>query len=118
MPNRGVNLWLVKKSTDWPTRQKIQYEAMKGLMMKDFHGLNDYEQQIGTLMKAGTFGQKIAWPILKPLVKLQPRLRVSTILHPRLGVVGRFFLRLIGFDQVFRVPAEILSRKSSFQKYF
>jgi len=109
--NRRINIVLVRRASDWKTRQKIQYEALKGLLMQDFVGLKDYERQLGILMRAGTIGQKIAWAFVKPMIKLQPRLRASTVIHPRLGVVGRFLLTLFGFDAVFRAPEDILIKR-------
>ncbi len=116
--NQSINIYLVKQSQDWRTRQKIAYEAIKGHLITDFHSLKDFQEQMGIVMKAAPVTMKVAWAIASRLVPLQRRLRITTVISPALGRVGRFLITLAGFQSVFRVPTEILSKKSKIGGFF
>lgn len=115
--NQSINIFLVQRTQDWKTRQKIAYEAMKGYLITDFHGLNDFQEQMKITMKGAPISMKISWAIASKLVPLQRRLRMSTVISPALGRVGRFLLTLVGFQSVFRVPTSILSKQSQLRKF-
>jgi hypothetical protein len=116
--NKAINILLVKRTQDWKTRQKIAYEAMKGYILTDFHSLKDFQEQMQILMKGAPPTMKITWAIASRLIPLQRRLRITTVMSPTLGRVGRFLLSLAGFQSVFRVPTEILSKKSKIGGFF
>lgn len=114
--DRPLAVLFISKNEDWQFRQKLQYESMKGLMKSDFLGLADFKSEMGTLMGAGSVGQKLAWKVMtaSKVVDTQPKLMTQLVPHPELGLVGRFVATLAGFTKLFVTPLEILRDKAGF----
>jgi hypothetical protein len=106
--NRPVAVSIIPSGQTWRDRQIVQYNALLGLMKEDFHGLDDFKEQMG-LYSSTSYLLKPGWMAIRPLVTLNRKLLMRLMLHPRLGMwVGRALLKVVGFDKAFALPAEIL----------
>jgi hypothetical protein len=107
---RPVTISFVDKAQDWPTRQKIAYEAMLALLKADFHGLKDFSEQMELFSTANPMQLKAPWAAIKALAPLNRNLLLRLVPDPLLGtMVGRFLSTVLGFSRINLQPEEILA---------
>ena len=110
----SIDANIVNKQTDWPTRQKTQYESMKGLMYPDWHGLKDFQKQL--LMYSNTnIILTVAYAIIKALIPNNQEILATLTTIQGMGQVGNFLLSLTGFGSIFIAPQNILGNSNSLQ---
>lgn len=109
--NIGLNLQ--SKLQDWQGRQSVQYGAMKGLMNKDWHGLSDFNFELG--LYSSTSGKlRAAWRVIKSIVPNNPKTLATLIRIPGFGQVGQQVLSLVGISNILVVPQDILNNADTF----
>lgn len=105
--NRPVGVSIIPAGQSWKDRQQVQYESMKGLLYKDFHGLDDFYEQM-KLYSSSNAILKAAWSLIVALVPRNRKILQTLIYLPGLGLVGKYLSRLVGFEKSFVLPNEIL----------
>lgn len=106
---RPVGVSILPAGRDWSSRQQIQYEAMKGLMKEDFHGLDDFNEQMNLFAATNPMYLRPGYTAIKPMIPLNRKILMKLVFNPVLGLwVGRLLLKLVGFEKAFTVPTEIL----------
>lgn len=108
-----LNISLISKSQDWPTRQKTGYEATKDNIRSEFHGLSDFKDQMKMYSNSLGLIGRIAWQVIQYLVPNNKDVLLTEITVPGMGPVGKFLLSLHGFAQVFSLPPQSLQSVSS-----
>jgi len=112
--NRPVAVSIIPSGQKWKDRQQIQYEAMKGLMRADFHGLDDFYEQMDLYSRSNFLILYKAWMMICVLVKRNRKLLMKLVLNPRLGMlVGKLLTKIYGFDKTFALPASILEDQAA-----
>ncbi len=106
--DRPIGVSIVPQGQDWKDRQKIQYEAIKGLMFKDFHGLQDFYEQMFIYSSTNPLILGPAWRAIQPLAPRNRNVLATLTDLPGLGLVGQYLATLVGFEQTFVLPNEIL----------
>lgn len=106
----GVNL--MKKTDDWQSRQKIQYESMKGLMVVDWLSLADWGQQINLYSQTNII-LRSALGVITALISRNQQIRATLTNIQGLGLVGKFLLGITGFKTIFVAPSDLLSDTES-----
>lgn len=110
----SIDANIINKQTDWPTRQKTQYESIKGLMYPDWHGLADFQKQL--LMYSNTnIILTAAYAVIKLLIPNNQEILATLTTVPGMGQVGKFLLSLAGFGSIFIAPQDILSNSNKLQ---
>lgn len=109
----SIGLNLQNKLQDWQGRQAIQYGAVKGLMNKDFHGLQDFYSEMDKYSTAGRT-LRIAWRLIKAIVPNNPKLLATLVSIPGFGQVGKQVLSLIGISSILVAPQDILKNQTQF----
>jgi hypothetical protein len=106
---RPIGVSIIPDGQDWSSRQQIQYEAMKGLMKDDFHGLADFNEQMNLYSSTNIQILKPAYTAMKPLIKINRNILQKLIYNPILGMwVGKLLMKVVGFEKAFTVPQDIL----------
>lgn len=105
--NVSVGLNLQNKLEDWPSRQSIQYGSIKGLMLPDWHGLQDFDFQL-SLYSSTHVLLEAAWQVIKTIVPNNPKILATLLTVPGFGRVGMQVLSLIGIRNVIVTPQNIL----------
>lgn len=110
-----IGLNLQNKLTDWPSRQSLQYGAQQGLMVKDWHSLSDFNNQM-SLYSSSNIILRIAWQLIKNLVPNNPQLLATLVSIPAFGSnpLGSSVLSLVGVQNIVVAPQNILESQSSF----
>lgn len=108
-----IGLNLQSKLQDWQGRQNIQYGAVKGLMNKDWHGLSDFNYEMG-LYSATNNKLRAAWRVIKSLVPNNPKTLATLIRIPGFGQVGQQVLSLVGISNILVAPQDILKSQTKF----
>lgn len=110
---RPVAVSIIPSGQKWKDRQIIQYNAMLGLMKEDFHGLDDWKEQMSLYSSTNMMVLRPAWTVIRPLVTLNRKLLAKVIINPRLGMwVGRMLSKVAGFEKTFALPTAILEDNS------
>jgi len=110
--NVNIGLNLQSKLTDWPSRQDMQYESMKGNMNLDFHGLEDFNFQMAAYSATNGI-LSAAWNIIKGMAPNNPKLLMSLVKIPGFGQVGQSVLSLIGIQSILVAPQSILQNPTA-----
>jgi hypothetical protein len=112
--NIGLNLQT--KLQDWSGRQDVAYESMKGLMVKDWHSLSDFNLQM-SLYSATNLILRIAWDIIKNVVPNNPQMLATLVHIPGFGInpLGASVLSLVGVSNIIIAPQDILNNATTFQ---
>jgi len=110
--NVTIGLNLQNKLQDWPSRQQLQYGAVKGLATQDFHGLQDFDFQMSLYSSTHPLLES-AWKVIKSIVPNNPKLLATLLNIPGFGKVGMQVLSLVGIQNIVVAPQSIL--KSSTQ---
>jgi len=113
--NRPIGVIVLSRAQDWRNRQKIDYEASKGLLKQDFLGLKDWKEQISSYSRT-SLSLMMAYRLIRPLVTRNRHLMLSLIRNPWLGWVGRFLLKMQGMDRAFVAPESILKDGARLKK--
>lgn len=103
----SIGTSLINKLQDWPTRQKIAYESMKGLMKDDWLGLQDFQVEMSRYSSTHII-LRLAYATIQYMIPLNQRIAATLVTIPGMGLVGRFLLTLSGFQSVFIAPPDIL----------
>jgi len=107
--DRPVAVAILPAGQTWKVRQQIQYEALKGLMKEDFHGLDDFEEQLDLYSKTNQMILTPAFTAIRALIPLNRKILQKLTMNSKLGMwVGRYLTQIFGFEKVFAVPTEIL----------
>jgi hypothetical protein len=110
-----LSVSVIQKARDWPTRQKIAYEAIKGHLRDDFHGLEDFREQM-EMYSSSNLILKTAWKLIKGLAPVNRKILKTLVTNSQLGQVGKFLLTLQGFDRVFAVSIEADTNTADVQR--
>lgn len=106
---RPVGVSIIPDGQDWASRQQIQYAALKGLMKDDFHGLDDFKEQMNLYSSTNQMILRPAYMAIMPMIKINRTILQKLIYNPVLGMwVGRLLLKVIGFEKAFTLPTKIL----------
>lgn len=105
----GTNI--TEKTQDWPTRQRIAYEAIKGLMVNDWHGLQDFRDQLNSYSNTHII-LRTAFSVIQSIIPFNSRIRDTLVQIPGMGLVGNFLLSLPGFNSIFVAPQDLLSNSN------
>jgi hypothetical protein len=103
----SIGLNLQNKLQDWPGRQQIQYDSMKGLMNKDWHGLQDFNDEM-TMYSATHWILELAWSVIRNIVPNNPNILATLLQIPGFGQVGQSILSLVGIQNIIVAPQSIL----------
>lgn len=109
--NVSIGLNLQNKLQDWPSRQNLQYGAMKGLLYKDFHGLQDFYNEMAAY-SATHIVLQTAWSVIQGIVPNNPTLLATLLTLPGFGLVGMQVLSLVGIQNIVVAPQSILQSSS------
>lgn len=109
----SIGMNLQTKLQDWQGRQTIQYGAEKSLINKDFHGLSDFNFEMG-LYSATHHTLRFAWRVIKSIVPNNPKTLATLITVPGFGQVGRQMLSLVGLSNILVAPQDILKNRNQF----
>ena len=110
-----LSVSVIQKARDWPTRQKIAYEAIKSHLRDDFHSLEDFREQM-ELYSNTDKKLKLAWRVIKNLVPVNRKILKTLVTTSLLGKVGKFLLTIQGFDRVFAVSIEADTNTADVQR--
>lgn len=106
---RPIGVAIIPNGQDWSSRQRIQYEAIKGLMRADFHGLDDFKEQLNLYSATNIQILRPAYSAIRALIPVNRNILQKLVFNPVLGMwVGRFLLKVVGFEKAFTVPTSIL----------
>ena len=112
--DRPIGVSIIPAGQSWKDRQQLQYESMKGLLYKDFHGLDDFYEQMNLYSSSNTI-LTVAWKLIQALVPRNRKILQTLISLPGTGLVGRYLAQLVGFEKSFVLPNEILEDPSSLE---
>lgn len=109
--SRPLSVSAMSKLRQFGFLQELGYNGQLDSMKKDFHGLKEFNTHMD--MYSNTNGiLKIAWAIIKNLVP--KNLFIEALILPlgQLGRVGKLFLQIPTFGQVFGASPDQLSPPS------
>lgn len=110
--NVPLNISLISKANDWQTRQKAAYAAVVDYIRQDFHGLNDFKEQMQMYSTALGLIGTAAYKVIQPLIPFNRNVLETEVDDPEMGMVGKFLLTLLGFNQVFAMTPQTLQDPS------
>lgn len=103
-----VSVSYISKTQDWPTRQKLQYNCMLSYMKADFHGLQDFYEQMD-IYSASSFVLSGPWLAIRQIISMCKNMLQKLITDAVMGEVGKFVSSIYGFSRINLQPQEILS---------
>ena len=114
-----IGVSVMSKLAQWPTIQKLGFAGQLGHMNANFHGLEDFKNEIAAY--SATNGLlEAAWQVIKQIVPMNPAIIPLLFQSDVLGQVGVEFQQLSGFGQAFAInptqlksPASITSQVQS-----
>ncbi len=114
-----IGVSVMAKLAQWPTLQKLGFAGQLGHMNANFHGLEDFKNQISAY--SATNGLlEAAWQVIKQVAPMNPSIIPLLFRSDVLGQVGVEFQQLSGFGQAFaitptqlKLPAAVESQVQS-----
>lgn len=107
--NRSISVSAMQKLQQFPALQVLGYNGQLASMKKDFHGLNDFRDQMAKYSSV-SHTLRIAWSIIQYMVPINASILALLFTSPSLGTVGNAFKSINGFGQVFALsPADLQS---------
>jgi hypothetical protein len=116
----GIAVAGMQKIQSFPELQILCYNGILGSLKQDFHGLQDFYEQMAAYSSTNQILQT-AWSVINPIVPNNANIELMLFVSTVLGVVGDVFELIHGYAQVFGLsptnlasPSSIASTVSSF----
>lgn len=105
-----IGVSIVSKLTKWSSLQELGFAAQLTYLDKNFHGLNDFIDQMSIYSGSNTILAG-AWSLIYPTqVPMTPEVSSLMYTDPVLGQVGLQFLSLINFGQTLALSPSQLNQ--------
>jgi hypothetical protein len=110
--DRSIGVSGMQKLQEFPSLQQLGYAGQLSSLKNDFHGLQDFKQQLSMYSNTSTM-LKIAWSVISSIVPNNANVARMLIKVPGLGTVGQAFQTVHNFGQVFALSPGDLAKPST-----
>lgn len=107
--DRSIGVSGMQKLQQFPSLQQLGYAGQLGSMKNDFHGLQDFKDQLTAYSSTSSL-LTVAWSVIKAIVPNNVNVTRLLTTIPGLGLVGQAFQSIHNFGQVFSLsPGDLAS---------
>lgn len=110
--DRPIGVSGMQKLQEFPMLQQLGYNGQLSSMKNDFHGLQDFKDQMSKYSSV-SHTLKIGFTIIQAIIPNNPSIGRLLITSPGMGTVGKLFSTIQGFGQVFALTPSDLASPSS-----
>ena len=98
--NKSVGVSGMQKLQQFPELQKLGHAGTLSHLKQDFHGLTDFKSQMAKYSSV-SHTLRVAWALISAIAPNNPSIAAKLTSVPGLGSVGKDFLSIHNFGQVF-----------------